>query len=281
MNKIKKWIIPIIIFSLFGPKIVQIFFFIGAWMVENKLPPLSSKFSLSEILQYYGLTLAFLGTTFLGIVTLVQNTDLQKRNLQLEEQNYIANNALVLIQSNHIYKTNWRMHKEYQKKVEWLGNVIILTNDDYIKPDSSQPNFRLDGEIVLDTIENKTLEYKIENLGLNFDDPNISKTYSFSSSDEFKPAQPITSTSHKLQMYLNFGVSEWEEKFKKQLLNNDFKLTLMPTIEVLSNNVVSKYFLFIKIEPIEELIHDSTAHFLPKHTMVCQGIIKSKDPYKL
>lgn len=73
----------IIALSVLGPTFIELLF-------KKKQPSqilLSNSFTPSEILPYYGTIFSFMGTIFLGIITFIQNRALNKRNMQLEEQN--------------------------------------------------------------------------------------------------------------------------------------------------------------------------------------------------
>ncbi len=267
--------ILIIALSVLGPTFVELLF-------EKRQPSqilLSHSYTPSEILSYYGTIFSFIGTIFLGIVTFIQNRTLNKRNMQLEEKNYIANNAIILIPSSTKYDSTWNLYKECTGEIQWLGNVVVLQKENFVEPDELHQNILLEGEFFVETSENVSIEFAIPNVILNFNKPNVPGIFGFLSSDDFKIAEPLTSTTHRIQIILNFGVYELKQSIEKQLLKNNYEISLLTTILIKSKDIVSEYFLIIKVEPKQELLTDETAYFLPRHIAYCKAIMKSKDPY--
>lgn len=160
-----------------------------------------------------------------------------------------------------------------------MGNIVVLQKEDFVEPDELHQNIKLDGEFIVETSENVSIEFAIHDIMLIFNKPNVSGEFTFLSSEDFKIAQPLTPTTHRLQIILNFGAYEWEQSIEKQLFENNYELSLITTILVKSKGIVSEYFLIIKVEPNPELLADATAYFLPRHKAYCQAIMKNKDPY--
>jgi hypothetical protein len=241
----------------------------------------NTMFSASDWLGFLGSILTFIGTAVLGIASLIQNDKLHKMNIQLENQRYILENALVLIPTNEIFDVKWKMHKMLPKNDERIQDQVFL---ELINNKSNQINkaFQLDGEIILQTTENVFVDYKINTFKLTFINPCVEQTnFIFITKNDFKKAQTIRSNCLKLHLGMFFGTYNWRDQEEIQLLKDDYKIEIETNLNLKNNNIVSEYFVLIRIEPNYDLLQDDHSFFLTKHKMICTAIMKSKDPYIL
>jgi hypothetical protein len=117
-------VLIILILSAFGPTTIDFLFIIGEkWDIF-----ISSSFSKAEILDYYGIILAFLGTMFLGGITLWQNHQIEKLNDKAQEK---LNKAVEkLADANQIIagenqELNWK-ERIRESNYFWHKNIILF-----------------------------------------------------------------------------------------------------------------------------------------------------------
>ena len=123
----------IIFLSCFGPTVVEWLYKLG----NSSQILLSSSFKADEILEYYGVILAFLGTIFLGLVAIWQNkktTGINDRLLELEESNWCPMADFSLFDKEFsIYTGEVKSTKKYMAFIVEDG-YFEITKSNEIKP---------------------------------------------------------------------------------------------------------------------------------------------------
>ena len=199
-NGLTLFIFAIACLVLFSPPVIINYLYWQGY--KQGLAP-NTMFSASDLLIFYASCLAFLGTVFLGIVTLLQNENLHQQNIRLENQRFIAEKAPILIPNGEKVDLRWNMSR-HQHYCSSVANEVVLL-DDSITDKSAFMN-KLYGEIKLQTNENFVSEYKINNLKINFLTPKLHRSEinfvtedKFKRADTFKYRQPFFKQKEKNQ----------------------------------------------------------------------------------
>jgi hypothetical protein len=285
MNKYLKIIIGIIIIgaifqcSILIPLFINFLYYLGN---KFQIGP-NTIYSANDLLQFFGAYLTFFGTLVLGALSLLQNQRLHNINRKLEISRYIVENEPHLLHSNSQPAVKWKMHQTTHITESGVNDVILLDENFII---NNTRYCMLYGEIILFTLQNYSLEYKVKDLKLSFSDSNLYQSeFVFHTNDDFKIATPVSQKVKEFKLILsmyflqstfipenNVNKKQYKEAFTR-LLQNSFSLTITMDIEIKSNNIVSPYFLYIDIKE-NDIVQDD-AYFIPQHKMILNNAIKN------
>ena len=284
MNMFTKIIIAIFVIGLIllYPLVISRFidslYFIG--YILNLSP--NTMYSANDLLQFWGAYLTFLGTVVLGTVSLLQNQRLHNKNNELETIKYIVENEPHLIQTNSSYTVKWKAYQTCHIEKSAVNDVVLV--DENFNHSSSRFCL-ISGEVIILTINNYELEYKIKNLSLSISDNKLHKTnFKYKTNDDFKIAIPVPHKTNEFKLFFSMYClktallansvnpdNQQKIAFDK-FLSGDFDLTITMSIDIKCNKVIAPYFLYFNISPNNR--KKTKNNFNPRHKLIINNVIK-------